>query len=252
MTEATNMNETNGDVENITSTMTLCSSLSMDMPFVKCNTNTPINSVGDVVEQLTPVATKAINNAQDTNQINTQSADEGLDVVDAVTVMPLGQSKNGITTNMMPNILKDTSLSNLIDSESTSIQVQKSSAVTPKPLTTYQNNESSAATSNASTSTKPSPPVCIMHCCDPDGCVTLSDILKCFNAAVSEEQAWALIYQSVRLYRDALHSFGVNGDSNGNKQHAIDIPRLQLPIAPRNLNIHKDGSVHVSFSIQGK
>lgn len=93
--------------------------------------------------------------------------------------------------------------------------------------------------------TLPVTSVGISNCADPAGCVTLADILKCFNAAVSEEQAWALIYQSVRLYRDALRS----GASGGSGKHA---PDTRVPTAPRNFNVHKDGSVHVSFQPRGE
>ncbi|XP_037045003.1 protein spire isoform X1 [Bradysia coprophila] len=72
-------------------------------------------------------------------------------------------------------------------------------------------------------------------CTDPYSCMTLYDILKSFNAPVSEEQMWALIYQSVKLYRDAL-------------QHSdYSFKDLRAPASTHNLNIHKDGSVHISF-----
>lgn len=98
---------------------------------------------------------------------------------------------------------------------------------------------------NGKTTTLPVTSVGISNCADPAGCVTLADILKCFNAAVSEEQAWALIYQSVRLYRDALRS----GAGGGSGKHA---PDTRVPTAPRNFNVHKDGSVHVSFQPRGE
>lgn len=77
-------------------------------------------------------------------------------------------------------------------------------------------------------------------CSDPYSCMTLYDVLKSFNAPVSEEQMWALIYQSVKLYRDAL-------------QHSdYSFKELRAPASPHNLNIHKDGSVHVSFGSNGE
>lgn len=107
--------------------------------------------------------------------------------------------------------------------------------------------------------------VSISHCSDPAGCVTLADILKCFNAAVSEEQAWALIYQSVCLYRNALTSAvaaaAATNNSNNNNTATDDLmdsgkqtmlPDTRLPSGPHNFNVHKDGSVHLSFNPRGK
>lgn len=77
-------------------------------------------------------------------------------------------------------------------------------------------------------------------CTDPYSCMTLYDILKSFNAPVSEEQMWALIFQSVKLYRDAL------------QQSDYSFKDMRAPASTHNLNIHKDGSVHVSFGSNGK
>lgn len=80
----------------------------------------------------------------------------------------------------------------------------------------------------------------IDSCTDPSSCMTLYDILKSFNAPVSEEQMWALIYQSVKLYRDAF-------------QHSeYKFEDLRVPASTKNLNIHKDGSCHVSFHLNGE
>lgn len=77
-------------------------------------------------------------------------------------------------------------------------------------------------------------------CTDPCSCMTLYDVLKSFNAPVSEEQMWALIFQSVKLYRDAL-------------QHSeYNLKDVRAPASTHNLNIHKDGSVHVSFNSNGE
>lgn len=72
-------------------------------------------------------------------------------------------------------------------------------------------------------------------CTDPCSCMTLNDILKSFNAPVSEEQMWALIYQSVKLYRDAF------------QRSEYNFKDMRAPQSTQNLNIHKDGSVHVNF-----
>ena len=39
---------------------------------------------------------------------------------------------------------------------------------------------------------------------DEFGCLSLADILKCFNAPISEEHAWALIYQSLRALDNSI------------------------------------------------
>lgn len=81
----------------------------------------------------------------------------------------------------------------------------------------------------------------LCHCSDPEGCVTLQDILKYFNAAISEEQAWALIYQSACMYQNALYC--QLGETEAGR--AYDVRILN---EPRNFNIHRDGTVHISFN----
>lgn len=83
----------------------------------------------------------------------------------------------------------------------------------------------------------------LCHCNDPNGCVNLLYILQCLNAPVSEEQGFALIHQSINLFRDALYSV-LDTPSQGNQ---LTERCLRLPTNLRNLNVHRDGSVHVSF-----
>lgn len=83
----------------------------------------------------------------------------------------------------------------------------------------------------------------IDSCSDPNGCVSLHNILKSFNAPISEEQAWALIYQSVQLYRDVCRQ------EHNNKGQ---LKNINVPTTSHNLNVHKDGSVHVNFKRDGK
>lgn len=97
-------------------------------------------------------------------------------------------------------------------------------------------NEKHAAKSNTHSDMN------LCHCNDPDGCVTLQDILNYFNAAISEEQAWALIYQSVCMYRNALY-YKLNEAQNG-RQYDI-----RLLNDTRNFNVHRDGTVHIAFSL---
>ncbi|CAD7079614.1 unnamed protein product [Hermetia illucens] len=71
-------------------------------------------------------------------------------------------------------------------------------------------------------------------CKNSDGCVTLKDILKSFNAPISEEQAWALIYQTIKVYRDAY------------RRDDFRLKDLCVPEDVENLCVHNDGSVHIS------
>lgn len=80
----------------------------------------------------------------------------------------------------------------------------------------------------------------IDHCSNPEGCMSILDILKSFNAPISEEQAWALIYQSVRLYRDAC------------QRPDFSVQICRPPMSMKHLHVHKDGSVHISVDETGK
>ncbi|XP_070065185.1 protein spire isoform X1 [Drosophila virilis] len=75
------------------------------------------------------------------------------------------------------------------------------------------------------------------HQCNcAEQCVSLNNILDCFKAPVSEDQAWALIYQFTSLYlkvaAQALHC-------------SSDDYEAQLPTR-FELHLHRDGSVHFS------
>lgn len=97
----------------------------------------------------------------------------------------------------------------------------------------------------------------LIACSNSDGCLTLLDILKSFNAAISEEQAWALIYQSVKLYRDYCKKlFDIaNNDKCGTSSAACDKVNkyiIEIPLNTGNFRIHKDGTVHVSVAESGE
>ncbi|XP_058814922.1 protein spire isoform X2 [Topomyia yanbarensis] len=70
--------------------------------------------------------------------------------------------------------------------------------------------------------------------------VTLEDILKTFNAPISEDQAWALIYQSARMFKAKLQETGCR------------LRDLRLPVETRHLNVHKDGSCFVTVGDKDK
>lgn len=82
-------------------------------------------------------------------------------------------------------------------------------------------------------------------CSDKDNCLSLNDILHSFNAPLSEEQAWSLIYQSVLLYRNFIRIEFIDKhtkkDATQKSSHRIKVPK-----STKNLNVHKDGSVHIS------
>uniref|UniRef100_A0A182PMP5 KIND domain-containing protein n=1 Tax=Anopheles epiroticus TaxID=199890 RepID=A0A182PMP5_9DIPT len=64
--------------------------------------------------------------------------------------------------------------------------------------------------------------------------VTLEEILKTFNAPISEDQAWALIYQTSRMYKARLQESGCR------------LRDLRLPKYPHQLHVQKDGSCIVT------
>lgn len=85
---------------------------------------------------------------------------------------------------------------------------------------------------------------CLEFCCDKDNCLSLDDMLRSFNAPLSEEQAWSLIYQTVLLYRNFIHIEFI--DKHTKKDRAVKCShRIKVPKSPRNLKVHKDGSIHI-------
>ncbi|XP_054083615.1 protein spire isoform X2 [Zeugodacus cucurbitae] len=79
------------------------------------------------------------------------------------------------------------------------------------------------------------PPVCL--CTNPENCVTLKNILDSFKSPLSEEQAWALLYQFMVLYRQVAAA---------GQRHIFN--ELEIPEGIENLNLHRDGAVHCSWS----
>ena len=84
-------------------------------------------------------------------------------------------------------------------------------------------------------------------CCDKDNCLSLDEILRSFHAPLSEEQAWSLIYQTVLHYRNFIRIEFIDKNT---KKDPVDIKksshRIKVPKSSKNLNIHKDGSVHIN------
>jgi len=66
---------------------------------------------------------------------------------------------------------------------------------------------------------------------DANGCVTLSSVLGSFTAAINEEQAWALVYQSLSCARNVLRNPATR-----------DL--CCVASSPCQIKIHQDGCVH--------
>ncbi|XP_058056567.1 protein spire [Anopheles bellator] len=64
--------------------------------------------------------------------------------------------------------------------------------------------------------------------------VSLDEILQTFNAPISEDQAWALIYQASRMFQMRLQDPGCS------------LRDLRLPLLPNQLHLQKDGSCFVT------
>ncbi|EDV99255.1 GH13128 [Drosophila grimshawi] len=74
------------------------------------------------------------------------------------------------------------------------------------------------------------------QCNSADQCVSLNNILDCFKAPVSEDQAWALIYQFTALY----HRVATKALHCPSGEYEAQLPtRFEL-------HMHRDGSVHFS------
>ncbi|XP_033150032.1 protein spire isoform X2 [Drosophila busckii] len=74
------------------------------------------------------------------------------------------------------------------------------------------------------------------QCACAEQCVTLNNILDSFKAPLSEDQAWALIYQFSSLY----HKLALQAHLCQSDEYEAQLPtRFQL-------HVHRDGSVHFS------
>lgn len=74
------------------------------------------------------------------------------------------------------------------------------------------------------------------QCSASDQCVKLDNILDSFKAPLSEDQAWALVYQFTSLY----HKVAVQAHRCTNDDYESQLPRQF------ELHLHRDGSVHFS------
>lgn len=74
------------------------------------------------------------------------------------------------------------------------------------------------------------------QCSCVDQCVKLDNILDSFKAPLSEDQAWALVYQFTSLY----HKVAVQAHRCAGDDYETQLPRQF------ELHLHRDGSVHFS------
>ncbi|XP_067623621.1 protein spire isoform X2 [Eurosta solidaginis] len=93
----------------------------------------------------------------------------------------------------------------------------------------------SPTTMTSSSAPQMPPPVYL--CTNAENCVTLKNILDSFKSPLSEEQAWALLHQFMLVYRQVAAA--------GQKHIFND---LEIPDGIENLNLHRDGAVHCSWS----
>lgn len=77
----------------------------------------------------------------------------------------------------------------------------------------------------------------IYECSNPKDCVSVQNILESFKAPLSQEQAWALIFQTISVYRRIAAA--------GKRRVFND---LEIPDTGKNLNLHPDGTVHCSWT----
>ena len=86
---------------------------------------------------------------------------------------------------------------------------------------------------------------------DEFGCLSLAEILECFNAPISEEHAWALIYQCLRALdnciRDNLIRLPEKPVHPSNENHVpVDLQQHKI-LSVLNTNdilIQEDGIIH--------
>lgn len=104
-------------------------------------------------------------------------------------------------------------------------------------LTTDHTSNCANGHSGSNSNTPPLPPPFIYTCNNPKDCVNIKHILESFKAPLSEEQAWALLFQFISLYRRVA--------ATGQRHIFND---LEVPEAMDNMSLHRDGSVHCSWS----
>lgn len=80
----------------------------------------------------------------------------------------------------------------------------------------------------------------LTYCSEPQACVTLAKHIDSFRLSVSVDQAWALIYQTVLMYRTAWQQ------QNHHQQLDAQPCSFIVPNSTEALCLHRDGSVHIA------
>ena len=87
---------------------------------------------------------------------------------------------------------------------------------------------------------------------DEIGCLSLSEIIKCLNAPINEEHAWALIYQSLRALDLSIKDNAIRHTDNANHQFKsneyvpLETKRHKIlgVLSTEDILIQEDGVVH--------
>lgn len=102
---------------------------------------------------------------------------------------------------------------------------------------------------------KQSPPsMTIDYCEKREMCISMADVLKSFNNPISEEQAWAVLYQFTKLYKTVfvqLQKEQQKAHKTGTSGHKFR-KDIYVPSNLKNFSIHRDGTVHVNRNGIGK
>lgn len=111
----------------------------------------------------------------------------------------------------------------------------------------------SATTNTMATKKDTSPSKQSVEMCEnSETCINLLTVLKAFNSAISEEQAWAVLYQLTKLYRERIKPSNDPQKQQHQQQVNGRFKDIFVPTELENFNLHKDGSVHVNFDKTGK
>ena len=88
---------------------------------------------------------------------------------------------------------------------------------------------------------------------DEYGCISLAEIIECFNAPISEEHAWALIYQCLRALDSSIKDNLICQPENTGMQYQsicdsvqVHVPRHQFlsVLTTDQILIQEDGIIH--------
>ena len=91
---------------------------------------------------------------------------------------------------------------------------------------------------------------------DEYGCLSLAEIIKCHNAPISEEHAWALIYQCLRALDNCIRDnlirqpsnieLAINQSQSNDDRPLVDVQQHQIlsVLTNEEILIQEDGIIH--------